>query len=138
MISKTNRPEGADSTSPSAASALLLRYRMLQLALVLAVAVSGVLLWNHEAQRAAHERRLEELGAFSKDARAQRDQAAKLLKTAKDILSATERAPATDDADEEATSQARPPEAAKPETPPGGTPASVPAKAQPTAVPSVP
>ena len=120
MISVNRQPsEPLDTRRGGSSSGLLLRYRFTQLAFVVALAVSGMLLWDQQSELAAHRQRMEQLDRLVADAGAQRDRATELLETAREILASTHKnaAEATPNAGPTLTPKAQPATAA-PATPP--------------------
>ncbi len=90
---------------------LRFRYRLAQVAVVLASCVSGALVWNRHDEQTGHEQRLQQIDELLSNIKTQRDESSQLLRRAQAMLAAAEEYQATHQAVDSEPAPPQPPTA---------------------------
>jgi alkylhydroperoxidase family enzyme len=88
---------------------LRFRYRLAQVAVLLALCVGGALVWNRRDEAAGHEQRLQQIDELLAKIKTQRDESSQLLRRAQAMLAAAEEYQATHKAADSEPAPPKPP-----------------------------
>jgi Flp pilus assembly protein TadB len=88
---------------------LRFRYRLAQVAVLLALCVGGALVWNRHDEAAGHEQRLQQIDELLANIKAQRDESSQLLRRAQAMLAAADEYQATQKAVPSESTPPKPP-----------------------------